>query len=432
MGISTAALVSLIALAVIVIISCFRDMNVGILAIAAGIAIGMALLGMKLSETFASWPISLFMTLTGVTFMFSCAQVNGTMEKLTAHTVRLARTNTAFIPLTLFLLVTAITTIGPGNIATVALLAPTAMAIAGRIGLPAFAMTLLIVGAADGAAFSPIAPTGIISNSLIAAMAPQLGITEDQLPGIGWKMYFNSEIAQSVVNLGGFFLLGGGAWMRKQKSGGIDIDEIAPKPEPFTPKQWSTLAGMVVLIVMVIFFKWDVGMTAFFISAAFLLLGIADDSQAIKEMPWGVIVMVCGMSLLIGIMDQAGGLAVIANSIGAISNPITVTGVLALVSGVVSAYSSSSGVVMPTFLPMVPGIIQEIGGGDPISLISSINVGAHLVDTSPLSVFGALCLACAAEHEDKAKLFRHLLFWGLSMAVVGAIICLVCFGVLGL
>ncbi len=40
-------------------------------------------------------------------------------------------------------------------------------------------------------------------------------------------------------------------------------------------------------------------------------------------------------------------------------------------------------------------------------MISSINVGAHLVDASPLSTLGALCIACAAEHEDKAKLFRE-------------------------
>jgi hypothetical protein len=85
---------------------------------------------------------------------------------------------------------------------------------------------------------------------------------------------------------------------------------------------------------------------------------------------------------------------------------------------------------MPMFLPMVPGLIKEIGGGNPIALISSINIGAHLVDSSPLSTLGALCIACAGEHEDKAKLFRQLLIWGLSMSVVGAFVCWLFFGVL--
>jgi len=64
-------------------------------------------------------------------------------------------------------------------------------------------------------------------------------------------------------------------------------------------------------------------------------------------------------------------------------------------------------------------------------MISSINIGAHLVDTSPLSTLGALCIACAGDHEDKPALFRKLLLWGLSMSVVGAAICYVFFGLLG-
>ena len=75
--------------------------------------------------------------------------------------------------------------------------------------------------------------------------------------------------------------------------------------------------------------------------------------------------------------------------------------------------------------------MKEIGGGDPIAMISTINVGSHLVDTSPLSTLGALCIASAGEHEDKAVLFRKLLIWGMSMAVVGAIVCYVFFGLLG-
>ena len=55
-------------------------------------------------------------------------------------------------------------------------MAPVAMAIAGRVKMPAFLMTLLVVGACNAAAFSPFAPTGIISNGIIAKVAPDLGI----------------------------------------------------------------------------------------------------------------------------------------------------------------------------------------------------------------------------------------------------------------
>lgn len=432
MDISTAALASMIALGIIVLISCFKEMNVGVLGIAGALLVGIIYSKMSVAAIFKGWPVGLFMILIGVTFMFACAQVNGTMEKFSAYAVRMAKGNTALIPVILFFLVTLIATIGPGNIAATALMAPVAMAIAGRIGLPAFAMTLLVVGAANGAAFSPFAPTGIISNGIIAKMAPQLGIPQEALSGLAWKVHFNSEIVQGIINFGGFFLLGGLAWMRKQKGSALNIDEIAPQPEPFTVAQWGTLAGIAALVISVIFFKFDVGATAFVIGALFMLLGWVDDAKAVKAMPWGVILMVCGMSVLIDVMDKAGGLNALIKMIGAVSNPTTVNGVLGFITGLISAYSSSSGVVMPMFLPMVPGLIKEIGGGDPIALISSINIGSHIVDTSPLSTLGALCIASAAEHEDKAKLFRNLMLWGLSMAVVGAVLCYVAFGILGL
>ncbi|HAK72959.1 MAG TPA: C4-dicarboxylate ABC transporter, partial [Sporomusaceae bacterium] len=133
MDISTPALASMIALGIIVIISCFKEMNVGILGIAAGLFVGIVFSGLKVAAIFKGWPVGLFMILVGVTFMFACAQVNGTMEKFSAYSVRLAKGNTALIPIIFFFLVTLVTTIGPGNIASTALLAPVGMAIAGRI-----------------------------------------------------------------------------------------------------------------------------------------------------------------------------------------------------------------------------------------------------------------------------------------------------------
>ncbi len=450
MEISMAAIMSMVALAIVVIISCVNeDLNVGFLSIGFAIIVGGIWGGLTGAKVMESFPLSLFMILVGVTFMFGMAQTNGTMEKLTSYSVRLCKGNTALIPLIVYALTTFVTTIGPGNIAGCALMAPVAMAIAARVGMPAFLMTLIVVGAANGAAFSPFAPTGIISNGIIAKMAPGLGIPAEQLNSLAWKIHFNSELAQGFVNIGGFFVLGGWAWIQKQRGASLNIDELAPKPEPFNKHQWLTLTMVFVLILMVVlpglpafkpFFKanvWlanmlsNVGTVAFILSGVLMLAGSGDSKASVKVMPWGVIMMVCGVSVLIDVMDKAGGLNAMVKMIGAISNSTTINFFLGLIPGIISAYSSSSGVVMPMFLPMVPGLIKEIGGGNPIAMISSINIGAHLVDTSPLSTLGALCIACAGEHEDKAKLFRNLLIWGLAMSVVGAVVCYVFFGLLG-
>ena len=447
MDISLPALVSILALVILVGISCVNeDLNVGFLGIAFGIIVGGVFAGTPASKVMNAFPLSLFMILVGVTFLFGMAQTNGTMEKLTAYSIRACKGNTALVPIIIYILATFITTIGPGNIAGCALMAPVAMAIASKVKMPAFLMTLLVVGACNGAAFSPFAPTGIISNGIIAKCAPELGIPADYLNTLAWKIHFNSTIAQGFVNIGGFFVMGGLKWIREQKGAALDIDELAPKPEPFNAAQTTTLLLVAILIILVVVpglpgvkgtlpktitnMLSNVGSISFVLSIVLMLTGYGDSKAAVKVIPWSVIMMVCGVSVLIDVMDKAGGLNFLVEVMASVAGPTTICFWTAFVPAVISAYSSSSGVVMPMFLPMTPGLV-ELTGGDPIAIISAIDVGSHLVDTSPLSTLGALCIASAGEEEDKGVLFRKLLIWGLSMSIVSGIVCYVFFGLLG-
>ena len=447
MDISLPALVSILALVILVGISCVNeDLNVGFLGIAFGIIVGGIFSNITAAKIMNAFPLSLFMILVGVTFLFGMAQTNGTMEKLTAYSIRACKGNTALVPIIIYILATFITTIGPGNIAGCALMAPVAMAIASKVKMPAFLMTLLVVGACNGAAFSPFAPTGIISNGIIAKVAPELGIPADYLNTLAWKIHFNSTIAQGFVNIGGFFVMGGLKWIREQKGAALDIDELAPKPEPFNAAQKTTLLLVAILIILVVVpglpgvkgtlpktitnMLSNVGSISFVLSIVLMLTGYGDSKAAVKVMPWSVIMMVCGVSVLIDVMDKAGGLNFLVEVMASVAGPTTICFWTAFVPAVISAYSSSSGVVMPMFLPMTPGLV-ELTGGDPIAIISAIDVGSHLVDTSPLSTLGALCIASAGEEEDKGVLFRKLLIWGLSMSIVSGIVCYVFFGLLG-
>ena len=67
-----------------------------------------------------------------------------------------------------FVLGAALASMGPGNIATAALLAPMAMATAGRAGIPLFLMAIMVGNGANAGALSPFAPTGIIVNGIMA------------------------------------------------------------------------------------------------------------------------------------------------------------------------------------------------------------------------------------------------------------------------
>jgi di/tricarboxylate transporter len=143
-------------------------------------------------------------------------------------------------------------------------------------------------------------------------------------------------------------------------------------------------------------------------------------------MPWTAILMVCGVTVLISLLEKSGGMEILTNALSGVSTPRTIIPFLAVTSGVISAYSSTSGVVLPVFLPMVPGLVEHLGGGAPLSLASTMNIAAHLVDVSPLSTTGALCIA-AVPVELARRLFNQMLAWGLSMALVGAVLCYLLF-----
>jgi di/tricarboxylate transporter len=184
--------------------------------------------------------------------------------------------------------------------------------------------------------------------------------------------------------------------------------------------------GAVVLSVFVL--RLDVAMAAFFGAVILSALRAADEERAIKAMPWGVILMVSGFTVLIGVLEKTGGMDLFTGMLARLSGPAYITGTIAFVAGIVSVYSSSSGVVMPAFLPTIPGLITKLGGGDALAIAYAINVGSHLVDLSPLSTNGALCLACAPASNNRRGLFRQMMAWGWSMTVVGALVCQLLWG----
>ena len=198
----------------------------------------------------------------------------------------------------------------------------------------------------------------------------------------------------------------------------------------FTRMQWLTIAVVVALILTVVLFEVDVMAGAFAGAVILSLLRAADEKAAMAGMPWNTVVMVCGVTVLIGVVERLGGMDLLTTGISGLSNQDSITGVMAMLTGVISVYSSSSAVVLPAFLPTIPGLIEKLGGGDALAIASSINVGAHLVDVSPLSTLGALCIANAAAGVDRKRLFNQMLAWGLSMCVVGALVCYVFFGLL--
>jgi di/tricarboxylate transporter len=404
------AWLSLAALVVAMIVSCVTPLNVGVLALAFAGILGVYFAGMPLDEVTRGFPVQLFVTLVGVTLLFTQAQLNGTLDRVTRLAVSLCRGNAGVIPVMFFVLGSVISTIGPGNIATAALLAPMAMAIAVRLGIPLFLMAIMVGHGVQSAALSPFGPTGII----VAGLMERIG-----LGGNEYYTYLANLLSHATVAFGGFLLFGG--WKLFGRKGGAALAEFEAPKEPLSRAQIATLVAIFGVIAIVVTTGANIGIVG---AAAAVLLAafrFADHENAIRKMPWSPIVMVCGVTVLISLLEKTGGLALFTALLANVSTPATLTAVMAFVTGVISIYSSTAGVVLPAFLPTIPGLIDELGGGDPLALATSMNVGAHIVDTSPLSTIGAICIAGIPGTVDPRPTYIRLLIWGVSMAFVGAL-----------
>jgi di/tricarboxylate transporter len=419
----TPAALSLAALLFAIALSIVSRINVGLVAIGLAWIVGVYAAGLTADTVVRGFPSSLFLTLAGVTLLFAAAETNGTLAGLAERALRLARGNARVLPIFFFLIASLVASIGPGAISSVALVAPFAMAVGARAGVPFFLTALMVANGANSGNLSPVSAVGVIVNN---------AMTEAGLGGHEIRVWLANLSAHMLVATVAYFLLGGhrlkGRAARDSLETGDGSSSVPTAaggalPPTFTPAQRVTLAIIAAWVVGVVFFKLNVGLSAFAAVVVLVAAHAIDESTSIKRMPWGVIVMVCGVSVLIGVLEATGGMDLFTALLAGSSTPGTVNGVMAFFTGAISTYSSTSGVVLPTFLPTVPGVIEKLGGGDPLALSLSINVGASLVDVSPLSTLGALCVANVPDGAEAKKLFRQLLIWGLSMAVIGALLC---------
>ncbi|MEO7271789.1 MAG: SLC13 family permease, partial [Vicinamibacterales bacterium] len=288
----------------------------------------------------------------------------------------------------------------------VALVAPLAMAIGARTGLPPFLTALMVANGANAGNLSPLSAVGVIANARMAAAG--LGAHE-------WKVFTANFVAHALVSLVAFI------WLvpRSEARTGVLPDDHGTR---LTTPQWLTLSIVLLWVIAVVLLRAPIGLAAFTAATAIVVLRAADESPAIKRMPWSAILMVSGVTMLVAVVEKAGGMDLFTTLLAKLATPGTVNGMIAFVTGAISIYSSTSGVVLPTFLPLAPRLVEQIGGGNPLAVALSINVGSSLVDVSPLSTLGALCVAAVADPDRARDLFRRLMLWGLAMAVVGALL----------
>jgi di/tricarboxylate transporter len=407
---STAA-ISLIALVIAIVLSITTQINVGLIAIALAWLIGVYVAGLRADDVIAGFPTSLFLTLAGVTLLFSLAEANGTLATLAHRAVRQTRGNRFVLPLVFFVIAAVIASAGPGAIAAVALIVPMAMVIGIRAGLSPFLIAIMVAMGANSGNLSPVSAVGVVANTKMA----EAGVGGHEMKVWLWSLFAHFLVAAAAYL---FFV----RRMRTPQAAAAAPADLPPAA-PLTIQQRFTTAILLVWIVAVVGFKINIGLAAFAAASLLIVMRLADERAAFKLLPIGVILMVCGVSVLIALLEKTGGMDLFTSLLARLASPSTLNGSIAFLTGLISTYSSTSGVVLPAFLPTVSDLVSKVGGGDPLAVALSINVGSSLVDVAPLSTLGALCVAAVSDPVVSRQLFKQLMIWGVSMAIVGALIC---------
>ncbi|WP_149825449.1 SLC13 family permease [Streptomyces tailanensis] len=422
-------LISILVLAVVFVIATTRSVNMGALAFAAAFGVGELVADLDADGIFAGFPGDLFVVLVGITYLFAIARANGTTDWLVHASIRLVRGRVALIPWVMFALTGSLTAIGAISPAAVAIVAPIALSFAAQYGISPLLMGAMVVHGAQGGGFSPISIYGTIVNGIVE---------REKLPGNEIALFLASLIANIVIAAVVFVLFGGLKLWRQEgiaaatgsgtpatapTTGTTTAVTTPPDTLHLTPARTATLTALASLVIAVLAFDLDAGLTAITLAVVLSAIWPDDSRKAVTQIAWSTVLLICGVLTYVGVLDEMGTITWAGEGVSDIGVPLLAALLLCYIGAIVSAFASSVG-IMGALIPLaVPFLAQgEIGA---VGMVAALAVSATVVDVSPFSTNGALVLA-AAPDVDRERFFRQLMIYGgIVVAAVPAVVWLV-------
>lgn len=399
--------------------------NTGFFGIVFAYIIGTFYLGIKSGDIIKMWPISIFFVILAISLFYNFAMTNGTLEKLAQHMLYRTRKVPKLLPLAIFIAATILAALGAGFFAVMAFFTPITMLLCRKTGLsPLIGALAVNYGALCGNNFM-ISPGGVVFIGLM---------NQAGYEAVSYGFEFQIFLASFVVPIVVLSLL---ILFNTRKKGNADVVEIS-LPEAFNAVQKKTLALVVSMIVVVLIFPIlhiifpqvgliktldkaiDVGLVAVVFAVLALLMNLGDEKEVIKKVPWGTLIMICGVGMLISVAIKAGTVKLIAGFVTDTIPAPVVPIVMAAIGGFMSFFSSTMGVVTPALFPLVPNL-AEASGIDAAVLFSAIVIGAQATAISPFSSGGSLVLSTVSE-EERVDMFGKLIFRGVPICLGAAII----------
>ena len=213
----TTAVIALGVLVLVFVIGTVSKLQMGIAAIVAAAIVGPLLFGETIHEIQQGFPLSLFFTLLGVTYLFALATNNGTVNWLVKGGLRMVGGHAAVFPFVMFAVTALLTAIGAATPAAAAILMPIALSFSRRNGLNPLPMAQAIIQGATAGSFSPMGVYGVIVNSVVERSGPQLMALYN--PTVTWVVV----IAVSLIIVSITWLM-----YRRPAPANEDADDDAP------------------------------------------------------------------------------------------------------------------------------------------------------------------------------------------------------------
>ncbi|WP_207922262.1 SLC13 family permease [Saccharopolyspora terrae] len=404
----SAEMISIGALGVMFVVATLLPINIGILAFIGAFVVGTASLGLTEDEIFEGFPVSLFVTIVGVTYLFSVAQRNGTIDLLVRVGIRLVRGKAALVPWVLFGVAAVLTAFGTFTPAAVALLVPVGMNFAYRYGISQLMVGMMVISGAHAGAFSPIA----VSGALVLGMVGNTPLAVSPLALFLASFAFN--VLLSVLT----FLLLRRRTPEASPEPIVEDAEAAAEPKA-TWRQGLTLVALAALVVGALVFHLEIGFLALVAGAVLALVDMKNQSKAVEGISWSTILLVAGMVTYVEILEKAGTIETISHGAAGMGAPLFVALLLCLVVAVVSAFASSTAILTAIIPIAVPLLLASHLSA--VGLVAALAISTTIVDTSPFSTNGALVLS-NARGVDRERFYKQIIGYTAGIVGIGPIL----------
>ena len=419
---TTTAVISLLVLALVFVIGTVSKLQMGIAAIVAATIVGPLVFGESVQEIQQGFPLGLFFTLLGVTYLFGIATNNGTVGWLVNRGLRVVGGRASVFPLVMFAVTALLTAIGAATPAAAAILMPIALSFSRRNRLNPLPMTQAIIQGATAGSFSPMGVYGVIVNSVVERSGEQLQALYN--PSVTWAIVFAVSLLITVIT-----------WLMYRHPAPTNKDVLEDVEEnghgalarlprhQFGIQRAATLTGIAVMALLVLVFGMDVGLTALTVGAVLTLAFPGSAKGALEQIAWPTILLVGGIVTYVSMLERQGIIAWVGDGAAGLGNAKMAAIIILFVGALVSAFASTTGILGALIPLSVPFLIMSDGSPAALSatmLIGALAVASSAVDVSPFSTNGALAVANASYQSD--YVYQKLFIWCWALIIIVPIV----------